>query len=316
MSDVQSLTPAVSVIVPAYRVTAYIAETLDSIYRQTFPGYEVIVVNDGCPETSALEEVLRPYEGRFVYVKKANGGLASARNAGIAAAKAPLLAMLDSDDAWEPAFLERTIAALNRDPTLTGIFADGVFFGDRPTAGAKLSEYNPNPEPITFERVADNTCSPSYSCVMRAEAVRSAGWYDESLHSCEDFDLHLRILKSGGRITRHPDLLFRYRQREGSLSANPVWMRTWALRVVDKIASRIDLTESERAAVLRGRHKFESELALAMGKEALRKGDIAEARRQFAIRQQLDPYPKMAALLWALKIWPASVLAFIRWRGH
>src|ERR1700761_7302374 len=143
MSDALSLTPAVSVIVPAYRVTAYIAETLDSIYRQTLPNYEVIVVNDGCPDTVALEKVLKRYEGRFVYVKQPNGGISRARNAGLAAATAPLIAMLDSDAIWEPTFLEETVAALHRDPTLTAIFPDGVFFGNSRTAGAKISDYSP-----------------------------------------------------------------------------------------------------------------------------------------------------------------------------
>ena len=315
MIEAQPKSPAVSIVVPAYRVTAYIAETLDSIYRQTFSGYEVIVVNDGCPDTDALEQVLAGYEGRFVYHKKPNGGLASARNAGIVMANAPLIALLDSDDAWEPRFLEETVGMLNRDPKLTGVFTDGVFFGDASVEGSKLSDYNQNPEPITFQRVADNTCQPFYCCVIRTEALRRVNGYDETLRSCEDFDLHLRLLKGGGRLARHPGLLFRYRRREGSLSANKIWMRQWAIRVADKIASCDDLTDSEKAAVQRGRQKFEAELSLEEGREALAKGDIAEARRQFAIRQKLAPYPKLAAVLWALRVWPSGVRAFARWRG-
>jgi glycosyltransferase involved in cell wall biosynthesis len=306
----------VSVIVPAYRVTEYIADTLDSIYRQTFSDYEVIVINDGCPDTAALEKVLARYEGRFVYIKQPNGGISSARNAGLARARGQLVAMLDSDDAWETRFLEETVGALTRDPAVTAVFTDGVFFGDPAVEGRRLSEFNHNPEPFTFERIADNTCSPAYGCVIRTNAVRRAGCYDENLRSCEDFDLHLRILKGGGAITRHPGLLFRYRRRAGSLSTNAIWMRTWAIRVADKITSRDDLTVSEREAVLRGRRKFEAELALASAKEALAKGDTAEARRQFEIRQRLAPSAKIAAVLWALRIWPAGIGAFLRWRGH
>jgi glycosyltransferase involved in cell wall biosynthesis len=306
--------PAVSVIVPAYRVTEFIAETLDSIFRQTFTDYEVIVVNDGCPDTAALEQVLARYEGQFVYVKKPNGGVSSARNAGLKVARAPLVAFLDSDDAWEPRFLEETVDVLARDPHITAVFTDGVFLGDQAGEGRKLSDYTQNPEPFTFERVADNSCSPAYACVMRKEAVERADAYDDNVRSCEDFDLHLRILKGGGNIARHPGLLFRYRRRPGSLSANAVWMRTWAIRVADKIATRDDLTASEREAVLRGRRKFESELALASGKEALAKGDIPEARRHFEIRQRITPSAKIAAVLWALRIWPGGLLAVLRWR--
>ncbi|HEX4231974.1 MAG TPA: glycosyltransferase family A protein [Bryobacteraceae bacterium] len=313
--EAQERIPAVSIVVPAYRVTEYIAETLDSIYRQTFSDYEVIVVNDGCPDTAALEQVLARYEGRFVYRKKPNGGLSSARNAGLEMASAPLIALLDSDDVWEPRFLEETVGVLNRDASITAVFTGAFYFGNPEVEGKPLSDPNDNPEPFTFERVADDTCNPSYCCVMRTEAVRRAGGYDDSLRSCEDFDLHLRMLKGGAKIARHPGLLFRYRRRAGSLSASAISMRNWAIRVADKMASRNDLSNSERDAVLRGRRKFEAELALAEGREALAKGDIAEARRHFALRQRLAPYPKMAAVLWALKICPAGVRAFVRWRG-
>lgn len=316
MIEAEAQGPAVSVIVPAYRVTEYIADTLDSIYRQTFSDYEVIVVNDGCPDTAALEQVLAPYQGRFVYIKKPNGGISSARNAGLARARGHLVALLDSDDAWEPRFLEETVGVLMGDPAITAVFTDGLFFGDPAVEGSKLSDYNQNPEPFTFERIADNTCNPAYGCVIRTNAVRRAGCYDENLRSCEDFDLHLRILKGGGVITRHPGLLFRYRRRPGSLSGNAIWMRTWAIRVADKIASRDDLTASEREALLRGRRKFEAELALASAKEALAKGDTAEARRQFEIRQRLAPSSKIAAVLWALRIWPGGLRALTRWRGY
>src|SRR5262249_43809454 len=92
--------PAVSVIIPAYGVTPYIAEALDSVLAQTYTDFELIVVNDGCPDTAALEAVLRPYLDHIVYVKKENGGVSSARNAGIRVARAPLIALLDGDDAW------------------------------------------------------------------------------------------------------------------------------------------------------------------------------------------------------------------------
>src|SRR5262249_53899875 len=90
--------PAVSVIIPAYRVTQYIVGALDSVLAQTFTDYETIVINDGCPETAALERVLEPYRDRIIYFKQENRGPAAARNTGIRAARAPLIALLDADD--------------------------------------------------------------------------------------------------------------------------------------------------------------------------------------------------------------------------
>src|ERR1700692_783320 len=98
--------PAVSVIVPAYKVTDFIAKTLDSLRSQTFRDFETIVVNDGCPDSENLERVLEPYRGEIVYIRQENQGLAGARNTAIKAARAPLVGLLDSDDAWEPDYLE------------------------------------------------------------------------------------------------------------------------------------------------------------------------------------------------------------------
>src|SRR6185436_15700253 len=98
--------PAVSIVIPAYNCAAYLDHTLRSIWAQTFRDYEVIVVNDGSPDTEALEAVLRPYRDRVVYLRQENRGASAARNTGIRASQAPLVAFLDADDAWEPEYLE------------------------------------------------------------------------------------------------------------------------------------------------------------------------------------------------------------------
>jgi glycosyltransferase involved in cell wall biosynthesis len=92
------VSPAVSVVLPAYNVTRYIGEALDSVVRQTFKRFEIIVVNDGCPDSEALERVLKPYRSRIRYVRQAHTGIAGARNAAIREARAPLIVNLDPDD--------------------------------------------------------------------------------------------------------------------------------------------------------------------------------------------------------------------------
>src|SRR5690242_21639427 len=102
--------PLVSIIMPAYRVAAYISRALDSILAQTFTDYEIIVVNDGSPDTEELEQVLAPYGERIVYIKQANAGPSGARNTAIRQARGAWLAFLDADDYWEPNFLARQMA--------------------------------------------------------------------------------------------------------------------------------------------------------------------------------------------------------------
>ena len=66
---------------PAYKVTRYITTALDSIFVQTFQDFEVIVVNDGCPDTDNLEQAIKPYRSRIEYIRQENGGVGAARHA-------------------------------------------------------------------------------------------------------------------------------------------------------------------------------------------------------------------------------------------
>src|SRR5215470_9782415 len=77
--------PAVSVIVPAYNTARFITETLQSVFAQTFRDYEVIVVNDGSPDTEDLKRVIASWCDRITYIEQENRGLAGARNTGIRA---------------------------------------------------------------------------------------------------------------------------------------------------------------------------------------------------------------------------------------
>ena len=96
----------VSVIIPAYNAAPFIKQTLDSVFAQTYPHYQVIVVNDGSPDTPELEQVLAPYMHRVIYIKQENRGLAGARNTGLRAAIGSLTAFLDADDIWMQGYLE------------------------------------------------------------------------------------------------------------------------------------------------------------------------------------------------------------------
>src|SRR3954464_6405374 len=108
--------PTVSVVVPAYNVAAYIGATLESAFAQTCQDFEIVVVNDGSPDTADLREAIAPYRQRIHYIEQPQGGAARARNTGIAAARGELLAFLDGDDLWAPTFLASQIAILGREP--------------------------------------------------------------------------------------------------------------------------------------------------------------------------------------------------------
>ena len=102
----------VSVIVPIYQVEAYLPRCLDSILAQTFKDFELILVNDGtkddCPR---IMEAYAAQDTRIRLIHKENGGLSSARNAGLDIAKGKYIAFVDSDDYIESTLLEDTVAA-------------------------------------------------------------------------------------------------------------------------------------------------------------------------------------------------------------
>ncbi len=120
--------PSVSVIIPSYNTARFITETLDSVFAQTFTDYEVIVVNDGSPDTPQLEIVLKPYFDRIVYLKQENRGLAGARNTGIRRARGAFLAFLDSDDMWLPEFLAEQVQIFHKNPAVDLVYSDTFQF--------------------------------------------------------------------------------------------------------------------------------------------------------------------------------------------
>lgn len=107
----------VSIIIPCYNQAHYLPDTLASVLAQTYPNWECIIVNDGSPDNTG--EVARKWldeDNRFRYVYKENGGLSSARNAGLDAARGEYIQFLDADDAIHPEKLELQINALKGTP--------------------------------------------------------------------------------------------------------------------------------------------------------------------------------------------------------
>lgn len=104
----------VSIITPIYNGAKYVSETIESVLEQTYPDWEMIIVDDGSKDNSA--EIIREYVGkdnRIQLVQQPNGGSASARNNGIRRANGRYIALLDADDLWEPTFLESQLALMN-----------------------------------------------------------------------------------------------------------------------------------------------------------------------------------------------------------
>src|ERR1700730_10120521 len=122
----QEASPLVSVIIPAYNASNTIVRALDSVFAQTFVDFEVVVVNDGSPDTELLERALLPYMSRVRYLKQENKGPGGARTSGILQMRGKYAAFLDADDMWLPTHLSSQIGMLQANPSLDLVYADSV----------------------------------------------------------------------------------------------------------------------------------------------------------------------------------------------
>jgi glycosyltransferase involved in cell wall biosynthesis len=300
--------PLVSVIIPAYDVAEYIGEALDSVLAQTFTDYEIIVVNDGSPDTDVLERALVPYMSRIVYLKQPNSGVSAARNAGIKAARGPLIAFLDGDDVWLPNYLIVQVKRIQADPTIDVLYPNVMMFGGSSEEGEEFMTLCPSNGEVTFERLLLQECNVSNCSIARRDTIVRAGLFDESLRSVEDFDLWLRVIKAGGRIAYHRDVLARYRRRSGSLTADPIWLSKHILEVLRKVKKRDDLTLSEKQTVEMQYEHFHALLRLHEGKRAFFSGDTAAAINGLTEANRFFRNRKTAITLMMLRVAPRLLL--------
>jgi GT2 family glycosyltransferase len=268
--------PVVSVVIPAYNVAEYIGQALDSILAQTFTDLEVIVVNDGSPDTVELERVLEPYRNRLVYIRQENRGVSGARNTGMKVARGEFYAQLDPDDVWEPDYLAVQLRTL-RETGADLVYPNAVFFGDGPEVGRLFMDLCPSEGEVTAEKLMRFECTVMTSVTARREVLLRAGMYDESIKTSEDFDLWLRVALQGSRIVYHRQPVVRYRQRAESLSSDPRRMLRNALVVLAKAEQSGKLDQSEHAALAEGRRQLNARMRLCEGKEAFVSGDVRGA---------------------------------------
>jgi alpha-1,6-rhamnosyltransferase len=305
--------PLVSVVIPTYNTARYIGETLDSVFAQDYPHYEVIVVNDGSPDTPELERVLERFDGRITYIKKANGGVASARNAGIRASKGDFIATVDSDDLLQPNWMPIQVDYFRNHPNVDLVYGDGVIFGEG-LAEVLVSALNPSEGSATFESiVSERCCVPTPGVLMRREALFDIGLLDETLRWGEDFDLWLRIAKGGHRIEYHREVIFRYRRHTGGVSSQPTTLHRYGVTVIEKLLREGGLTPEERSAAQQAKQRLEARIHMAEGKIAFEARDFAVAAEKLAAANTTLRQSRLSIIVALLRFCPSILWHARRW---
>lgn len=306
--------PAVSVVIPCYRATEHIAEALESLRAQTFRDFEVILVNDACPDSENLERALAPYRDEIVYIRQErNQGPSAARNAGIRAARAPLIAMLDSDDAWESNYLEVQTGMLRAWPEVDVVYPNAVFAGESSWAGRAYMDMVPSAGEADFRSILRRECNVFTGVTARREALLRAGMFDPALRRSEDFDLWLRLARSGAKFKYHREKLVRYRLSADSLSDDKVNLQTSSLEVYQKLMKAPDLSDEHRALVSEAIGRQQATIDLFLGKKALYSRDRREALKRLSNANRTLRNGKLAAKIWMLRIWPWPLYRYIHY---
>lgn len=205
--------PIVSIIVPCYNQAIYLPLSLTSVLEQTYQNWECIIVNDGSPDNT--KEVAKTWcskDNRFIYVEKQNGGLSSARNAGIRKSKGLFIITLDADDMFEKTFIQKAKDILESNIAKGIVSCWGQKFYDIEN---KLDIFKPNGGNIKDFLFENSAIGNS---MFRKECWEKVNGYDENMRKgYEDWEFYISVCKNGWEVEIIEEVLFYYRQHKTSM---------------------------------------------------------------------------------------------------
>ncbi|MBV9251607.1 MAG: glycosyltransferase [Acetobacteraceae bacterium] len=221
------MSKTVSVIIPAYNAEQHLARAVNSVLSQTCAPLEIIVIDDGSSDET--EKVAATFGSAIRFVRKTNGGPASARNLGAKMASGEWLALLDADDWWYPDKLEAQLALYTSpDVALIRCLADS----DQPQG----------PVELRFHDLWERNWITNSSVLVRRSVFQQLGGFDEGreLISVEDYNLWIRIAASGHRIVTCPQVLTHYTRGIGISSNSDRFLRA-SLYNVEALGAKLEL---------------------------------------------------------------------------
>jgi glycosyltransferase involved in cell wall biosynthesis len=201
--------------------------------EQEFKNWEAIVVNDGSPDTT--NEVVQKYsveDPRIKLVVKANGGLSSARNFGIVNAVGNRFIFLDADDFLYPNCLDK-IAAVIHDADEKTLIQYGYTY-IKEDGKEVLSHTKAQKKEFLIPDIFKGNLGPCHSICISRSLLFSAGSFDESLKSVEDWDFWMRAVKAGGTQKIIPEMLVYYRYARNSMSRDGFVMFQALKKVIER----------------------------------------------------------------------------------
>lgn len=255
--------PKISVIIPLYNGKKFIKETLNSVFRQTYKDFEVVVINDG--STDNPEGELKSYLPRIKYIQQKNSGCpAGAKNRGIAESSGEYLAFLDQDDIWLRDKLSQQSKILDENPEIGLVATNAIVFQDETKKRVgilwKKARKFLSPRIAKRKLIKENFFLTSSAVMVRRSVFNTNKFFDDRLKLVDDYELWFRIAKKWSiALINRP--LIRYRLYGQNLTKNKYkWLKDLVF-FFDMISRDKTLSERERQSASKKKTMFNFHLA-------------------------------------------------------
>lgn len=212
--EMLSKQPKVSIIIPVYNGSNYLREAIDSALAQTYPGCEVLVINDGSCDEGKTEAVALSYGDRIRYFKKENGGVASALNMGIRLMKGEYFSWLSHDDVYYPNKVEREVQAILESGDPRKLVQCEYDFYDEATGTYTPTDFS---KTYTIEQLTNSVFSvlqlQIHACcaLIHKSHFDRVGMFDEDLKTVQDIEMWFRLFR-GEKSLFVPERLYKVRE--------------------------------------------------------------------------------------------------------
>lgn len=224
--------PAITVIVPTYNRAHLLRATLRSVCEQTLRPDEILVVDDG--STDGTEAALADLQESILYRRIEHGGAGAARNAGLATACGEYVAFLDSDDLWEPRFLERMTAALAAVPWAGFVYCDYGTFDERGAVLARCLRRHEKTAGNLVQALLRTDFLCTGGLLVRRACFERVGGFDPALPVAHDWDLWLRLALCY-EADYVDEVLLQVRSHEAQISRDGAQVQADNVRIMAKL---------------------------------------------------------------------------------
>lgn len=207
----------ISVVIPCFNVDKYVSEALDSVLAQTYPDIEIICVDNGSADNTALilEKYLRKHPDKIKIISQKNSGAPAARNAGLKIAKGEFIQFLDADDLLLPSKIEHQVNLILKGKKKPDFVAGNEYW--RKLDGTEIVDHQFSDDP--WYDLVHGALGYTCSNLWNAGSLRRINGWNENLKSSQEIDIIFRLLKEDSVILYDPEPLTVNRQRAaGSIS--------------------------------------------------------------------------------------------------